>query len=257
MISPLAYVDPRAELGNNVTVEPFAVIHADTVIGDNCIIHSHAVIMPKTKMGKNNRIFPHSVIGAIPQDLKFKGEESTVEIGDNNTIRECVTINRGTLDRMTTRIGNNCLLMAYVHLGHDVILGNHVIIANCGQIAGHITIDDYAILEGVVAAQQFVNIGKHSFVAGASLVRKSVPPYVRAAREPLQYIGVNSVGLTRRGFSQEKIRHIEDIYRILFIREKNLSRAMDIVKNEIPDSDEKNEILNFISQQKDGIIKGV
>ncbi|MCX8079604.1 MAG: acyl-ACP--UDP-N-acetylglucosamine O-acyltransferase [Bacteroidia bacterium] len=257
MISPLAFVHPKAELGSNVVVEPFAMIHQDTVIGDGCHIMSHAVIMPKTRMGKNNRVFPHAVVGAIPQDLKFKGEESLVEIGDDNTIRECVTINRGTLDRMTTKIGNNCLLMAYVHLGHDVIVGNHVIIANCAQIAGHITIEDYAVLEGKVAAQQFVNIGKHAFVAGASLVRKSVPPYVRVAKEPLQYIGINSVGLGRRGFSQEKIRHIEDIYRIIFIREKNMSVALERVEKEIPDSDEKKEILNFIRNQKDGIVRGV
>jgi UDP-N-acetylglucosamine acyltransferase len=257
MISPLAYIHPDAKIGKDVTIEPFAMIHEDTVIGDGSHIMSHAVIMPKTRMGKNNKVFPHAVVGAIPQDLKFKGEESLVEIGDNNTIRECVTINRGTLDRMTTKIGNNCLLMAYVHLGHDVILGNNVIIANCGQIAGHITIEDFAILEGTVAAQQFVNIGKHAFVAGASLVRKSVPPYIRVAKEPLQYIGVNAVGLSRRGFPVEKIRHIEDIYRIIFIREKNLSIALERVENEIPDSDEKNEILNFIRKEKDGIVKGV
>jgi UDP-N-acetylglucosamine acyltransferase len=257
MVSNLAYVHPKAKLGNNVTVEPFAMIYGDVEIGDNCWIGSNAVIMDKSRIGKNNRIFPGAVIGAIPQDLKFKGEESLAEIGDNNTIRECVTINRGTADRMTTRIGNNCLLMAYTHLGHDCILGNNIIIANSGNLAGHITVEDYVIIEGVVAAQQFVNIGAHSFIAGASLVRKSVPPYVRVAREPLQFIGVNTVGLNRRGFSKEVIKNIEDIYRIVFVRGHNISHALEVVESEIPDSPEKNEILGFIRNQKDGIIKGI
>lgn len=257
MVSNLAYVHPKAKLGNNVTVEPFAMIYGDVEIGDNCWIGSNAVIMDKSRIGKNNRIFSGAVIGAIPQDLKFKGEESLAEIGDNNTIRECVTINRGTADRMTTRIGNNCLLMAYTHLGHDCILGNNIIIANSGNLAGHITVEDNVIIEGVVAAQQFVNIGAHSFIAGASLVRKSVPPYVRVAREPLQFIGVNTIGLNRRGFSKEVIKNIEDIYRIIFVRGHNISHALEVVESEIPDSPEKNEILGFIRNQKDGIIKGI
>lgn len=257
MVSNLAYVHPKAKLGNNVTVEPFAMIYGDVEIGDNCWIGSNAVIMDKSRIGKNNRIFPGAVIGAIPQDLKFKGEESLAEIGDNNTIRECVTINRGTADRMTTRIGNNCLLMAYTHLGHDCILGNNIIIANSGNLAGHITVEDNVIIEGVVAAQQFVNIGAHSFIAGASLVRKSVPPYVRVAREPLQFIGVNTIGLNRRGFSKEIIKNIEDIYRIIFVRGHNITHALDVVESEIPDSPEKHQILNFIRNQKDGIIKGI
>jgi UDP-N-acetylglucosamine acyltransferase len=257
MISNLAYIHPKAKLGNNVTVEPFASIYGDVEIGDNCWIGSNAVIMDKTRMGKNNRVFPGAVVGAIPQDLKFKGEDSLVEIGDNNTIRECVTINRGTVDRMTTRIGNNCLLMAYTHLGHDCILGNNIIIANSGNLAGHITIEDHVIIEGIVAAQQFVNIGAHSFIAGASLVRKSVPPYVRVAREPLQFIGVNTVGLARRGFNKEVIKNIEDIYRIIFVRGHNISNALEIVEKEIPDTAERHQIVNFIREQKDGIIKGI
>jgi UDP-N-acetylglucosamine acyltransferase len=257
MISNLAYVHPKAKIGNNVTIEPFATIHGDVEIGDGCWIGSNAVIMDKARIGKNNRIFPGAVIAAIPQDLKFKGEDSLVEIGDNNTIRECVTINRGTLDRMTTKIGNNCLLMAYTHLGHDCILGNNIIIANSGNLAGHITIEDNVIIEGVVAAQQFVNIGAHAFVSGASLVRKSVPPYIRVAREPLQFIGVNTVGLSRRGFSKDLIKNIEDIYRIIFVRGHNLSNALDIVESEIPDTAERKQIVSFIREQKDGIVKGI
>lgn len=257
MVSNLAYVHPKAKLGNNVTVEPFATIYGDVEIGDNCWIGSNVVIMDKSRIGKNNRIFPGAVIGAIPQDLKFRGEDSLAEIGDNNSIREFVTINRGTADRMTTRIGNNCLLMAYTHLGHDCILGNNIIIANSGNLAGHITVEDHVIIEGVVAAQQFVNIGAHAFIAGASLVRKSVPPYIRVAREPLQFIGVNTIGLARRGFSKELIKNIEDIYRIIFVRGYNISNALDMVENEIPDSNEKRQIIDFIKNQKDGIIKGI
>lgn len=257
MISNLAYVHPKAKIGNNVTIEPFATIYGDVEIGDGCWIGSNAVIMDKARIGKNNRIFPGAVIAAIPQDLKFKGEDSLVEIGDNNTIRECVTINRGTLDRMTTKVGNNCLLMAYTHLGHDCILGNNIIIANSGNLAGHITIEDHVIIEGIVAAQQFVNIGAHSFIAGASLVRKSVPPYIRVAREPLQFIGVNTVGLARRGFSKELIKNIEDIYRIIFVRGHNISNALEIVEAEIPETAERKQIVDFIREQKDGIVKGI
>jgi len=257
MISNLAYIHPKAKIGNHVIIEPFATIHGDVEIGDNCWIGSNVVIMDKTRIGKNNKIFPGAVIGAIPQDLKYKGEDSLAEMGDNNIIREYVTINRGTADRMTTRIGNNCLLMAYTHLGHDCILGNNIIIANNGNLAGHIHVEDYVIIEGIVAAQQFVNIGAHSFIAGASLVRKSVPPYIRVAREPLQFIGVNTIGLARRGFDKELIKNIEDIYRIIFVRGHNISNALEIVEAEIPDSVEKKQIIEFIKAQKDGIVKGI
>lgn len=257
MISNLAYIHPKAKIGNNVTIEPFTAVYADVVIGDDCWIGPNVSIMDGTRIGKNNKIFPGAVIGSIPQDLKFKGEKSLVEIGDNNSIRECVTINRGTVDRMTTKIGNNNLLMAYTHLGHDTILGNHIIIANNGSLAGHITIEDYAIIEGVVAAQQFVNIGAHAFIAGASLVRKSVPPYIRVAREPLQFIGVNTIGLARRGFDKDLIKQIEDIYRIIFVRGHNITNALEIVESEMPDSDVKKEITAFIRNQKDGIVKGI
>lgn len=257
MISNLAYIHPKAKIGRNVTIEPFTSVYADVEIGDDCWIGPNVSIMDGTRIGKNNKIFPGAVIGSIPQDLKFKGEKSLVEIGDNNSIRECVTINRGTVDRMTTKIGNNNLLMAYTHLGHDTILGNHIIIANNGSLAGHITIEDYAIIEGVVAAQQFVNIGAHSFIAGASLVRKSVPPYIRVAREPLQFIGVNTIGLARRGFDKDLIKQIEDIYRIIFVRGHNITNALEIVESEMPDSDVRKEITSFIRNQKDGIVKGI
>lgn len=257
MISTLASVSSKAKIGHNVIISPFATIEDKVEIGDNTWIGPNAVIMNYTKIGNNCKIFPGAVIGAEPQDLKFKGEESTVEIGNNTTIREFVTIHRGTVDKMTTQIGDHCLIMAYVHVAHDCIIGNHVIIANSVGLSGHITIEDYAVIEGMSAAQQFITIGKHAFVAGASLIRKSVPPYVRCAREPLQYIGVNTVGLSRRGFTSEQIKQIEDIYRIIYVKGHNLQNALELVEKELPETIFKNEILTFIRQQKDGVIKGI
>jgi UDP-N-acetylglucosamine acyltransferase len=257
MISPLANVSPKARIGKNVTIEPFATIYHDVEIGDDTYIHPNALIYPDTIIGKGCKIFPGAVIGIINQDLKYKGEKSNTVIGNNTTIREFATIHKGTADRMTTKVGDNCLIMCYTHLGHDCSIGNNVIIANNGSLAGHITVDDYAIIEGVVAAQQFVNIGAHSFVAGASLVRKSIPPYIRVAREPLQFIGVNTIGLSRRGFDKETIKQIEDIYRIIFVRGHNVSNALDIVENEMPDTAIRQEIVGFIRSQQDGIVKGI
>jgi len=257
MISPLANISPKAKIGNNVTVEAFATIYENVEIGDNCFIHPNAVIYPDTIIGSGCKIFPGAIIGIVNQDLKYKGEKSNTVIGNNTTIREFATIHKGTADKMTTKVGNNCLIMCYTHLGHDCAIGNNVIIANNGSLAGHIVVEDFAILEGVVAAQQFVHIGAHSFIAGASLVRKSVPPYIRVAREPLQFIGVNTIGLARRGFDKEAIKQIEDIYRIIFVRGHNVSNALEIVEGEIPDSPVRKEIVDFIRNQKDGIVKGI
>jgi UDP-N-acetylglucosamine acyltransferase len=256
MIHPLALVHKDAKLAPRVTVSQFSTVERNVEIGEGTWIGPNVSIMEGTRIGKNCRVFPGAVIGAIPQDLKFKGENSTVEIGDNTTIRECVTINRGTVDRMKTSVGNNCLLMAYVHLAHDCILGNNIIVANSVNLAGHVTIEDWAILEGIVAVQQFVHIGAHSFITGSSLVRKNVPPFIKVAREPLQYIGINAVGLRRRGFSDEKVREIEDFYRILFVKGHNITNAIGIIEQEIPASDEKEQILSFIRESKDGIVKG-
>jgi UDP-N-acetylglucosamine acyltransferase len=257
MISPLANVSKKARIGRNVTIEAFATVYDDVEIGDDCHIHPNAILYPDTYLGKNCKVFPGAVVGIINQDLKYKGERSTTVIGNNTTIREYASIHKGTADRMTTKVGDNCLIMAYTHLGHDCVVGNNVIIANNGSLAGHITIEDHVILEGVVAAQQFVNIGAHAFVAGASLVRKSIPPYIRVAREPLQFIGVNTIGLTRRGFDKEAIKQIEDIYRIIFVRGYNLTNALEAVENELPDSSYRREILDFIRRQEDGIVKGI
>lgn len=257
MISNLASVHPKAKLGKNVTVEPFAVIYENVEIGDNCWIGSSAVIYGDTFIGENCKIFNGASVGAVSQDLKYKGEPTTTVIGKNTTIREFVTIHKGTTDRHTTKIGDNCLLMAYVHIGHDCLVGNNVILANCVNLAGHITLEDNVICEGLVAAQQFTKIGAHAFVAGGSLIRKNVPPYIRVAREPLQFIGVNTIGLTRRGYSKEIITQIEDIYRTIFVRGHAISKALEIVEAEIPDSDIRKEITGFIRNSKDGIVKGI
>lgn len=256
-ISPLAYVHPDAKLGANVVVEPFASIYADVVVGEGTWIGPNAVLMDGARIGSKCRIFPGAVIGAIPQDLKFAGEYTTAEVGDNTTIRECVTINRGTADRMKTAVGDNCLLMAYVHLAHDCILGNNIVIANSVNLAGHVTIDDWAILEGNVAVQQFIHIGAHSFIAGASLVRKNVPPFVKAAREPLSYVGVNVVGLRRRGFNDDQIARIEDIYREIFVRNTNIERGVQNVEQTLPRSPERGHILDFIRNSPKGIMRGL
>lgn len=257
MISNLAYIHPKAKLGKNVTVEPFVTIYDKVEIGDNCWIGPNAVIYSDTIIGEGCKIFNGASIGAISQDLKYKGEPTNTVIGKNTTIREFVTIHKGTTDRMTTKVGDNCLLMAYVHVAHDCLVGNNVILANNVGLAGHITIQDSVIMEGFVAAQQFITIGAHTFIAGGSLVRKDVPPYIRVAREPLQFIGVNTIGLTRRGFEKETITQIEDIYRTIFVRGHSLSKALEIVDDEIADSDVKKEILNFIRNCKDGIVKGI
>jgi UDP-N-acetylglucosamine acyltransferase len=211
--------------------------------------------MSKVIIGKSCKIFPGAVIGAIPQDLKFNGEQTTVEIGDNTTIRECVTINRGTKDKWKTVVGNNCLLMAYSHIAHDCILGDYVIIANSVQLAGHVEIGDHAIIGGMAAAIQFSKIGAHTYIAGGTEVIKDVPPFIKAGRSPLCYVGVNSVGLQRRGFSLEKINSISEIYRNIYLRGLNISQATQIIEKELPDSEEKTEILKFIRDSKRGILK--
>jgi UDP-N-acetylglucosamine acyltransferase len=256
MISNLSYIHPKANLGNNVTVEPFAYIGEDVIIGDDSWIGPHASVMTGTTLGCNCKVFPSAVVGAIPQDLKYRGENSTLIIGDNVIIRECATLNRGTEAAMTTKIGNNTLLMAYVHVAHDCFIGNNCIIANSVNLAGHIEINDFVIIGGMSAVHQFVKIGDHSMIGGGSLVRKDVPPYVKAAREPLSYAGVNSIGLRRRGFTNDQINHIQDIYRILFVKGYNIHKALDTIEATIPNSDEKEYILSFVKGADRGLMKG-
>lgn len=256
MISTMSHIDPKTDLGNNVHVDPFTMIHENVSIGENTWIGSNVTIFPGARIGKNCKIFPGAVIAGIPQDLKYQGEDSTVVIGDNTTIRECVTISRGTVERQITSIGNNCLLMAYVHVAHDCVIGNHVIIANSVQIAGHVSIDDWAIVGGSSAVHQFVKIGMHSMVSGGSLVRKDVPPFTKAAREPLSYAGVNSLGLRRRGFSSDSIAHIQEVYRYLFLNSMNNSKALEEIEVNLPATKERDEILNFIRSSERGVMKG-
>lgn len=253
----LAYIHPNAKVGENVIIEPFTCVSADVEIGDGTWIGPNVTIMDGARIGKNCRIFPGAVISGIPQDLKFKGEVTTTVIGDNTTIRECVTINRGTSDKYRTEVGKNCLLMAYVHVAHDCLIGDNVILANCVNLAGHVEIEDFAILEGLVAVQQFVRIGSHSFITGGSLVRKNVPPFVKAAREPLSYVGINAVGLKRRGLSPEVILQIEDIYRTIYVKGYNVTNAVNIVEHEAPASSEKEQIIKFIRESTNGIMRGV
>jgi UDP-N-acetylglucosamine acyltransferase len=250
------YINPEAKIGKNVTVGHFTYIDKDVVIGDGTWIAPNVTIFEGARIGKNCRIFPGAVISGIPQDLKFADEATTAEIGDNTTIREYVTINRGTSYANKTVVGSNCLLMAYVHVAHDCIIGDNVILANNVNLAGHVEIDDWAIIEGMVGVQQFIEIGAHSFIAATSFVRKNVPPYLKAAREPLAYVGVNSVGLKRRNFKTEQINRIHEIYRILFVKGYSIRNAVEIIRTELEDSEEKDNILSFIKKSDSGIIKG-
>jgi len=257
MNQPLAYVNPQAKVAPNVVIEPFVTIDKNVVIDEGTWIGPNVTIMEGARIGKNCKIFPGAVISAIPQDLKFGGEETIVRIGNNVTIREYVTVNRGTKASYETVIGDNCLLMGYVHIAHDCVVGNNVIMGGYSALAGHITIDDWAILGGVVAVHQFVHIGAHAFIGGGSGVSKDVPPYSKAARDPLSYVGVNSIGLRRRGYSSEIINHIQDIYRIIFIKGHNVSRAVAIIEAEMPATPERDEILSFIANSSRGIMKGL
>lgn len=256
MNQPLAYIHPQAKIATNVVVEPFTTIHNNVIIGSGTWIGSNVTIMEGARIGKDCRIFPGAVISAIPQDLKFDGEDSLAIIGNNTTIRECVTVNRGTKALGYTKIGDNCLIMATTHIAHDCIIGNNCILANGSIIAGHVTIGDYAILSGLVAVHQFIHIGEHSMVSGGSLVRKDVPPFSKAGKEPLSYIGINSIGLRRRGFTTEKIREIQDIYRILYQKNYNTTQALEKIEAEMEATKERDQIILFIKNSQRGIMKG-
>jgi len=255
MTHPYTYIDPNAKIAPNVKIDPFAVIHGDVQIGEGTWVGSNVTIMDGTRIGKNCRIFPGAVIGAVPQDLKFNGEKTYVQVGDNTTIREFVTINRGTSDRGKTKVGSNCLIMAYSHIAHDCIIGDHCVMSNSSQMAGHVVMGDWAWVAGVCAIHQFVHIGQHAFVAGGSLVSKDVPPYIKAIRNPLSYGGVNSVGLKRRGFTVQQINHVLDIYRIIYNKGMNTTQALEYIEEELPASDERDEIVTFIRESGRGIIK--
>jgi len=256
MHQPLSFVHSGAKIDKSVVIEPFVTIESNVVIGKGTWIGSNVTIMEGARIGENCRIFPGAVISAIPQDLKFNGEDSIVEIGDNTTIRECATVNRGTSATGKTIIGKNCLLMAYSHVAHDCNIGDNCVIVNGVALAGHVTIGDFAILGGNSAVHQFVTIGRHTMISGGSLVRKDVPPFVKAAREPLSYIGINSIGLRRREFTEEKINEIQDIYRILFQKKNNNSQAILKIEAELKSTPERDEIILFIKNSGRGIMKG-
>lgn len=256
MNQPLAYIHPGAKIATNVVVEPFTTINNNVKIGSGTWIGSNVTIMEGARIGKNCRIFPGAVIAAIPQDLKFDGEDSEVIIGNNTTIRECVTINRGTKAYGKTEIGKNCLIMATAHIAHDCILQDEVIIVNGVLLAGHVKVGKHAIIGGLAGIHQFIHIGAHAMVSGGSLVRKDVPPYTKAAKEPLSYVGINSIGLRRRGFSSEKIRELQNIYRILYQKNYNTTQALEIIEGEMEATSERDEIITFIRNSQRGIMKG-
>ena len=251
----MAFVHPEAKLGENVIVEPFAYIDANTEVGDGTRVMTQATILSGARIGKNCVIFPHATIAGIPQDLKFQGEETFAIIGDNTTIRECATVNRGTASRGYTKVGSNCLIMAYSHVAHDCVLNDHVILGNTTQLAGEIEIDDYAIVSGGSLAHQFTKIGPHVMVQGGSKIAKDIPPFVMVGREPISYVGLNIVGLRRRGFTSERINGIQEIYRTLYLSGYNISQAVERIEQDLPASEDRDLILNFVRSSSRGIVR--
>lgn len=255
-VSSMAFVHPEAKLGDNVVVEPFAYIDRNTEIGNGTRVMMQATVLDGARIGQNCTIFPHATIAGIPQDLKFQGEETTAIIGDNTTIRECATVNRGTASKGYTRVGSDCLIMAYSHVAHDCSLGNNVILGNATQLAGEIEIDDYAIISGGSLAHQFSKIGPHVMIQGGSKISKDIPPYVMVGREPITYVGLNIVGLRRRGFSSERINAIQEIYRYLYLSGFNISQAVERIEQELPVSEDRTLILDFVRSSNRGIVRG-
>ena len=252
----LSYIDPQAKLAKNVVVEPFVTIEKNVEIGSGTWIGSNVTIMEGARIGENCEIFPGAVISAIPQDLKFEGEESLAIIGDNTIIRECATINRATKATGKTIVGKNCLIMAYAHIAHDCVIGNNAIVVNNVAMGGHVEIGEYAIIGGLTAVHQFIKIGKHCMVSGGSLVRKDIPPYVKAGREPLSFIGINSIGLRRKKFSESEITEIQDIYRILYQKGNNNTQAINKIEIDFKVSEIRDEIISFVRGSGRGIMRG-
>lgn len=254
--SNLAVIHPDAQIGENVIIDPFVVIEKDVIIGDNCHLHPHTTVLDGARIGHNCAIHSGAVISGIPQDLKFAGEKTTAEIGDNTSVRECATINRGTSAKGKTVVGSNCLIMAYSHVAHDCIIKDHVIIGNASQLAGEVEIDDYAIVSGGSLVHQFTRISQHVMIQGGSRLGKDIPPYILVGREPIVYCGINIVGLRRRGFTNDQVFLIQDIYRTLYTRGLNITDAIQCIETEYGPSEEKSLILNFIKSSKRGIVRG-
>jgi len=255
-ISPLAYIHPEAKLGNNVIVDPFAFIDNNVEIGDGTHIMSQATVLPGSRIGKDCKIFPHATIAGVPQDLKFVGEDSVAIVGDRTVIRECATVNRGTASKGFSIVGKDCLIMAYSHVAHDCVINDHVILGNATQLAGEVEIDDYAILSGGTMVHQFTKIGAHVMIQGGSKVTKDIPPYVLIGRDPIVYVGLNIVGLRRRGFTSEQINSIQEIYRYLYQTGYNTTQAIERIENELPETEESAFIINFIRSSSRGIVRG-
>ena len=255
-IHSLALVGKKAHIGENVTVGPYAIIGDDVVIGDHSIIGSHAIIENGTRLGKDCKVASFSVIGGPPQDLKYRGEPTLVEIGDKCDVREYVTLNRGTIETGKTVIGSNCMFMANAHVGHDCIVGDNCILANSVPLAGHVTLDNWVIIGGLTPVHQFVQIGDHAMIGGGLRVAKDVPPYIRSGRDPMVFEGLNSVGLRRRGFNQEAIDLIDKAYILIYQSNLNVSQAVVRIKEELEQTPEIQNILDFIARSKRGIIPG-
>ncbi|MCQ2297237.1 MAG: acyl-ACP--UDP-N-acetylglucosamine O-acyltransferase [Bacteroidales bacterium] len=255
-MSVLYDLNPNAKIGKDVTISSFTTIYEDVEIGDGTWIGPNVTIFPGARIGKDCKIFPGAVISAVPQDLKFNGEYTTCEIGDRNVIRECCTINRGTSASGKTVIGNDNLLMAYVHVAHDCVVGDHCVFANNATLAGHIIVGDWTVLGGKTAILQFVHIGSHVITSGGSLVDKDIPPYVKAARYPIQYVGVNTIGLQRRGFSSEAINNIKDMYRYIFQKDLLVAQAAEVVKELYGSTDEGKVVLSFLGNTSTGLMRG-
>ena len=248
-------VHPDARIGNNVKIGSFTVIHENVEIGDNCEIANGVTIFPGARIGSGVKIFPGAVIAGIPQDLKFRGEDTVAIIGDGTTIRECATVNRGTASRGVTKVGENCLIMAYTHIAHDCVIGNRVIISNATQLAGEVIVDDYAVIGGGSLVHQFCHLGRNIMLQGGALVNKDIPPFIKAAREPISFIGLNTVGMHRNGFSKEKIQEITEVYRILYMSDLNVTNAVRVIRETIPTSEVRDEILDFVEHSERGIIR--
>jgi UDP-N-acetylglucosamine acyltransferase len=252
-----SYIHPDAKIGKDVTISPFVTIYEDVVVGDGTYIHPHVTLYPGARIGKNCKIFPGVTVAAEPQDLKFQGEYTTAEIGDNTTLRECVTVHRGTASKGRTVVGSNCLLMAYCHVAHDCELGNNLIISNATQLAGEVVVDDNAVIGGGTLVHQFTHIGSYVMIQGGTLVNKDVPPYIMAARSPVSFVGLNIVGLRRRGFSNEQIATLQEIYRRIFNSDSNMTDALNAIEAELPASPERDYVLDFIRSSSRGVVKGL
>lgn len=255
-ISPLAYIDPEAKIGDNCKIGPFCFVDKNVEIGDNNVLMNNVSIHYGARIGNGNTFFPNSSISTIPQDLKFRGEDSTAEIGDNNSIRESVTISRGTASRGKTVVGSNNLLMENSHVAHDCILGSNLIIGNSTKFGGEVIVDDNAIISAVVLVHQFCHIGSHVMIQGGSRFSKDIPPYIIAGRDPICYCGINIVGLRRRGFSNETIETIHNTYRIIYQSGLNNTDAVKKIEEEMHTTSEVEYILNFIRNSQRGIIPG-